>query len=67
MRRRQHDVMRFVNAVARVVHEAAHRNLGHPNKNIGDAFLLAWKIKPPSSEVSVGQLEDSVTRAGQTE
>lgn len=40
----QQDVMVFVNTIADIVHTIADRNLGAANKNIGDAFLIVWKI-----------------------
>jgi len=39
----QEEVMVFVNNIADIVHEAAVRTNGAPNKNIGDAFLCVWK------------------------
>jgi hypothetical protein len=30
--------------VADIVHRAVKDNSGAPNKNIGDAFLVAWKL-----------------------
>lgn len=39
----QGDVVKLVNRVAEIVHEAVIDNHGAPNKNIGDAFLLVWK------------------------
>lgn len=41
----QEDVMIFVNEIAEIVHEITISHLGTPNKNIGDAFLLVWKIE----------------------
>lgn len=40
----QEKVMIFVNEVAEIVHEIAAEYMGSANKNIGDAFLLVWKI-----------------------
>mmetsp|Transcript_59005 Transcript_59005/g.86516 ORF Transcript_59005/g.86516 Transcript_59005/m.86516 type:complete len:735 (+) Transcript_59005:110-2314(+) len=40
----QEDVMLYVNIVADIVHRAVKENEGAPNKNIGDAFLVAWKM-----------------------
>ena len=40
----QSGVMVFVNTIADIVHTIADRNLGAANKNIGDAFLIVWKI-----------------------
>lgn len=39
----QEEVMVFVNKVANYVHSAVRDNLGAPNKNIGEAFLLVWR------------------------
>lgn len=40
----QEDVMIFVNEIAHIVHSSVHQYHGSANKNIGDAFLLVWKI-----------------------
>lgn len=40
----QEDVLEFVNCIARVVHAVAAQHGGQANKNIGDAFLLVWKL-----------------------
>ena len=40
----QQDVLLFVNKVAHIVHKRAIESEGSPNKNIGDAFLLIWKL-----------------------
>jgi len=42
----QEDVMIFVNEIAAIVHGITTDHLGSANKNIGDAFLLVWKIDP---------------------
>lgn len=36
--------MIFVNRIAQIVHSISHSFDGTPNKNIGDAFLLVWKL-----------------------
>lgn len=36
--------MKFVNKISSVVHKAVYRYGGSANKNIGEAFLLVWKI-----------------------
>jgi class 3 adenylate cyclase len=36
--------MVFVNTIAQVVHKVIDIYQGSANKNIGDAFLLVWKI-----------------------
>ena len=40
----QEKVMMFVNTVAEIVHGLVDQYAGTANKNIGDAFLLVWKI-----------------------
>lgn len=37
-------VMVFVNEIAAVLHHTLDQHLGTPNANIGDAFLLVWKL-----------------------
>jgi class 3 adenylate cyclase len=36
--------MLFVNEIGEIVHRTVDRYSGAANKNIGDAFLLVWKI-----------------------
>jgi class 3 adenylate cyclase len=38
----QEEVMVFTNSVGHIVHHAVHDCGGFANKNIGDAFLVAW-------------------------
>lgn len=49
--------MEFVNSIARIVHLEVTLHGGFPNKNIGDAFLLVWKLpdmpKPGESGAGV--------------
>eukprot|EP00927_Polykrikos_kofoidii_P039002 TRINITY_DN33446_c0_g1_i1.p1 TRINITY_DN33446_c0_g1~~TRINITY_DN33446_c0_g1_i1.p1 ORF type:complete len:1000 (+),score=129.26 TRINITY_DN33446_c0_g1_i1:88-3000(+) len=40
----QDQVMVFVNRIANVVHSCINEFFGSPNKNIGDAFLLVWRL-----------------------
>ena len=40
----QQEVMVFVNTVAQIVHSLTDQALGNANKNVGDAFLLVWKM-----------------------
>jgi len=47
----QEEVFVFTNRIAAVVHSYCHAYGGSANKNIGDAFLLSWKLDcPPVSE-----------------
>ena len=36
--------MIFVNTIAKIVHNTVDSFNGSANKNVGDAFLLVWKI-----------------------
>ena len=38
------DVMMYVNEIAAIVHSNVAICDGNPNKNIGDAFLLVWRL-----------------------
>jgi class 3 adenylate cyclase len=40
----QEEVMVYVNRIGEIVHTATHDFYGAANKNIGDAFLLTWRI-----------------------
>ena len=40
----QEEVMLFVNRIAYILHGIVVQCLGAANKNIGDAFLLSWKV-----------------------
>ena len=55
------DVLNFVNAIAKIVHTEVSENQGGANKNIGDAFLVVWRLKgKDKSDV------DKFTRASQS-
>lgn len=41
----QEEVMLFVNKIAAILHELTVHCGGAPNKNVGDAFLLVWKLQ----------------------
>uniref|UniRef100_A0A7S0MJC3 Guanylate cyclase domain-containing protein n=1 Tax=Cryptomonas curvata TaxID=233186 RepID=A0A7S0MJC3_9CRYP len=56
----QVDVVKLVNGVASIVHESVVNNLGAPNKNIGDAFLLVWK---PKGSHSITKVAESALRS----
>jgi hypothetical protein len=40
-------VFRYVNEIAAIVHSNVSSMDGSPNKNIGDAFLLVWRLPAP--------------------
>ncbi len=39
--------MLLVNSIADILHSNVHSRMGSANKNIGDAFLLVWKLDKP--------------------
>jgi class 3 adenylate cyclase len=43
----QEDIMEFVNCIASIVHAEVSFHGGAANKNIGDAFLVVWKLPEP--------------------
>ena len=47
------DVLLFVNTVAHIVHSSVDTYAGACNKNIGDCWLLVWKV--PESETFDGR------------
>jgi Adenylate cyclase, family 3 (some proteins contain HAMP domain) len=46
----QEGVMVFVNEIAEIVHGTINHYSGAANKNIGDAFLLVWKMPEEAVE-----------------
>jgi hypothetical protein len=40
----QEEVMVYVNKLGNIMHTGTHNYYGMANKNVGDAFLLSWKI-----------------------
>jgi class 3 adenylate cyclase len=53
----EEKTMIFVNHICDIVHSCVDKFNGYTNKNIGDCFLLAWKIKnsenkPPTKPIS---------------
>jgi len=38
------DVLTFVNTIAEIVHESVHTWSGQCNKNLGNAFVIVWRI-----------------------
>ena len=49
----QEKVMVYVNKVGKIVHEATHLYHGAANKNIGDAFLLVWRLEDKRSPTGI--------------
>ena len=59
----QEEVMVFVNQIAEIVHTSVRDHGGAPNKNIGDAFLLVWKLPDTGAEEVAGNALRSFVRA----
>lgn len=56
----QEEVMVFVNTIADIVHSIADNALGSANKNVGDAFLLVWRINIEDAyQISSNEIEIS--------
>jgi len=53
----QEEVFLFTNKIAAVVHSICHSFGGSANKNIGDAFLLSWKLDEPVGSMTFGSDE----------
>ena len=54
----QAEVMVFVNKIAEVVHKTVDKYFGAANKNIGDAFLLVWKL--PEQDINVKEISGNL-------
>lgn len=52
----QEEVMLFVNRIAHILHSIVVQCDGAANKNIGDAFLLTWKLN--TDAITTGSCED---------
>lgn len=48
----QEEVFVFTNRIAGVVHSICHSYGGSANKNIGDAFLVSWRLEEEDSQFS---------------
>jgi len=59
----QEEVMLFVNRIAHILHGIVVQCSGSANKNIGDAFLLTWKIDESFSPSEVSFLADQALLA----
>lgn len=54
----QEEVMLFVNRIAHILHSIVVQCSGAANKNIGDAFLLTWKIEKTYNSAQISALAD---------
>jgi class 3 adenylate cyclase len=54
------DCMFLTNTIAEIVHGNTHRRFGSANKNIGDAFLLVWKLWTKPAWKALGRRVDKL-------
>lgn len=54
----QEDIMEFVNCIASIVHEEVSFHGGAANKNIGDAFLMVWRL-PDAAYTDANEVKES--------
>jgi class 3 adenylate cyclase len=54
----QEEVMLFVNRIAHILHSIVVQCSGAANKNIGDAFLLTWKISSRATPKEKANIAD---------
>jgi len=59
----QEEVMLFVNRIAHILHQIVVQCSGAANKNIGDAFLLTWKLDDKLSTEEISDLADQALLA----
>ena len=59
----QEEVMLFVNRIAHILHSIVVQCNGSANKNIGDAFLLTWKLDEKLTVDQVSALADQALLA----
>ena len=59
----QEEVMLFVNSIAHILHSIVVQCSGSANKNIGDAFLLTWKLDDKLTPEQVSSLADQALLA----
>mmetsp|Transcript_13451 Transcript_13451/g.21318 ORF Transcript_13451/g.21318 Transcript_13451/m.21318 type:complete len:489 (+) Transcript_13451:74-1540(+) len=66
----QEDIMVYINCIAEYCHSAVSDNGGFPNKNVGDAFLMAWPLtdgawttQAPGMQTTVQDKAESALRS----
>jgi hypothetical protein len=53
--------MVFVNQIAHIVHYATNKYAGAANKNVGDAFLLVWRLSALEATTLPGMIGGGVS------
>merc|ERR1712167_475997 len=54
----QEEVMLFVNRIGHILHSIVVQCAGAANKNIGDAFLLTWKLEDNYTDKQKNDIAD---------
>lgn len=52
------EVLIFANTIALILHEAVHSFNGTANRNLGDAFLVVWKLPPKYQQQAIYMMSD---------
>ena len=55
----QEEVFVFTNRIAHVVHSICHAYGGSANKNVGDAFLVSWRLREARERATSSVSDDS--------
>ena len=58
----EEKTMPFVNHICEIVHSCVDKFNGYTNKNIGDCFLLAWKVKSKDNKLNNMNMNNSQTQ-----
>lgn len=54
------DVLTFVNTIAEIVHSSVHEWGGQSNKNLGNAFLMVWRIGDEKALLKITSGDDGL-------
>ena len=55
----EEKTMPFVNHISEIVHSCVDKFKGYTNKNIGDCYLLAWKVKSKENQLNDGNINNN--------
>ena len=63
----EEKTMPFVNHICEIVHSCVDKFNGYTNKNIGDCFLLAWKVKSKENKQNLNNTNNNINLNNQTQ
>ena len=63
----EEKTMIFVNHICDIVHSCVDKFNGYTNKNIGDCFLLAWKVKNSENKLNIPNSSKNLFMQNQNE